>query len=156
MQSTEKSPSDLAAERLRVLAASGGTIGSALLNAIRALRLERRELEARDVENALQLLPSLIEITQEMPEHLRESIDAYVERGREPGGFLLYVLENNLRRAIGAADGSSIRLLPTILRYCDRNVPPLAQGDVARVRAWSGMDDDDRAEELRAFRAVQS
>lgn len=42
-----------------------------------------------------------------IPEHMHESIAAYILEGRRPGHFLRAVLENNLAEAVGRADGDN-------------------------------------------------
>jgi hypothetical protein len=68
------------------------------------------------------------------PEHLRASIDAYVKDGRETGGFLRAVLENDLREAIGRADHVNVWLLPHIVSYLYNRVPSHVWGSPVKVQ----------------------
>jgi hypothetical protein len=67
------------------------------------------------------------------PAHLRESLNAYVLQGRETGGFLRAVLENNLMEAIGRADHANLALLPHIVAYVYNNVPTNVYGSKEAV-----------------------
>lgn len=58
-----------------------------------------------------------------LPDHLKESIDAYVETGRPTGGFLQVCIDNDLRRAIALADDESLAALPAIVGYLYNEVP---------------------------------
>jgi hypothetical protein len=69
------------------------------------------------------------------PSHLRESLNEYVLRGRETGGFLRFVLENNLQGAISNADHANLRLLPHIVAWVHDNVPSNTWGSPEKVRA---------------------
>lgn len=73
---------------------------------------------------------------RQCPQHIRESIDAYVEQGRATGGFLRAVLENDLRGAIGRADEINLAALPHIVAYINERVPAIATGSAQLVDAW--------------------
>lgn len=169
--STETSPADQAAAKLRRMADEGGTIGSALLQAIATLRKAQFPNEAENLENALLELPTLVERHQEkhqaasgsersglqrtiaphtIPEHLRDGIETYIEKGRETGGFLMALLENDLRRAIGSADPTSLAGLPALVRYLNTHAPSIAWGSVANVQAWMALPQADRDAAVKA------
>ena len=52
-----------------------------------------------------------------LPEHLRESIDAYVKDGRPTGDFLQAVIENDLAGALARADDDNLGLIHVIVNY---------------------------------------
>lgn len=66
----------------------------------------------------------------------RESIDAYVATGRPTGGFLEAVLSNDLKDAIGRADGRALDSLPHIVAYLYNQCPLGCWGSRERVREW--------------------
>lgn len=141
MSSTEREAVavERAAQALRERYVDGGsTIVSAVLRAISTLRKTSHEHEALDLENALRLLGDVAgdHAAAELPEHLRESLDAHVRLGRLTGGFLEAVLCNDLREALGRADPISLRSLPAIIRYLRDNAPAVAWGSVDKVRTW--------------------
>lgn len=68
------------------------------------------------------------------PAHIRESIDAYVQQGRPPGSFLEAVLSNDLKEAIGRADGTNCALLPHIVAYVYNKVPVAFWGSPKAVK----------------------
>lgn len=61
---------------------------------------------------------------------------AYVEHGVPPGGFLLAVLENNLKEAFIRADEENRIDMFEIVRYLYNEVPHAAQGSPEKVRLW--------------------
>lgn len=72
----------------------------------------------------------------EMPEHLAESLNRYVEHGIETGRFLRAVLENDLLGAVKAADHKNLVLLPVIVCYVYNELPSPCWGSKAEVAAW--------------------
>jgi hypothetical protein len=70
------------------------------------------------------------------PSRILDSIHAYVEHRRRPGGFLVAVLENSLSGALGAADDASRRGLDDIMSYLWNEVPASCWGSPAKVEAW--------------------
>lgn len=71
-----------------------------------------------------------------IPAHMVESLRDYVERRYEPGGFLMAVLENDLKGACGRADMENLRALPAYAAYLVNEMPSVAQGSKERVQAW--------------------
>lgn len=70
-----------------------------------------------------------------IPSYMQDGVENYVERGREPGGFLFDVLSNDFQRAVTRADLcnlSMIRDWAVLLTY----LPPEAWGSEDRVRNW--------------------
>lgn len=67
------------------------------------------------------------------PEHIRESVLAYVNDGREPGGFLRAVMENDLVEAIRRADETNLALIPHIVAWMMTSIPAHAWGSRQNV-----------------------
>ena len=72
----------------------------------------------------------------EAPVHILDSINAYVEHRRRPGGFLTAVLEDSLTGALRAADDASRRGLDDIMLYLWNEVPADCWGSPEKVAAW--------------------
>lgn len=131
----------------------GGTIGSAIVRGAAALRKQHHDAEADDLENALHLLARIVGATEEVPQHLREGLDAYIETGRAVGSFLLAVLSNDLADAVARADPVSRRALPALVEYLKRpEVPASCHGSHDAVREWLSWSQAERAVVLRRLR----
>lgn len=63
-------------------------------------------------------------------------IDEYVKTGCAVGGFLSACLENDLYKAVGQADLSSLKALPDIVKYIFNSVPMRACGSKDKVHQW--------------------
>ncbi len=77
---------------------------------------------------------------QRIPEHMHESVIAWVERA-EPhplllGSFLRAVLCNDLKAAAAYADDSNQRKLFEWAMFLYNDVPSLAWGDEQKLLAW--------------------
>lgn len=72
----------------------------------------------------------------ELPEELRESIDAYVEHGRQPGDFLTACIENNLASAFGHADEKSLAAMAAVVGYLYNECPGPCWGKNGKVKEW--------------------
>lgn len=71
-----------------------------------------------------------------LPEYLRESMEDYIERGQEVGGFLYAVLTNDLSEAVGRADDVNIERIPQIVRWIYNEAPSTCWGSKEKVKAW--------------------
>lgn len=71
-----------------------------------------------------------------IPEHMRGGMLRWIEHGIYPGDFLIAVLENNLRDAVGFADEINIHRLPDYVRYLYNDAPSGCWGGPGNVRAW--------------------
>lgn len=71
-----------------------------------------------------------------IPEHLLESLLAYLETGRPTGGFLEAVIANDLLDAVGRADPTSLSALKAICQFVYVEVPMEARGSREAWRAW--------------------
>ena len=76
------------------------------------------------------------------PPNARESLLRYWHERIPTGGFLLAVLENNLREAFSRADDVNVRHLGGIVRWCYWELPSPAWGSPERVRAWLAREDE--------------
>ena len=68
-----------------------------------------------------------------MKRETKETIDNYVEKGWEPGGFVRACLENNLKEAIGRADPGNLRDIKEIVGYIYMHIPAKVWGSPAKV-----------------------
>lgn len=71
-----------------------------------------------------------------LPEHMRDAMKMYLEHRIEPGSFLLAVLTNDLKGAVGRADHINLKHLTNIVSYCYNEIPSQAWGSPAKVEAW--------------------
>jgi hypothetical protein len=72
-----------------------------------------------------------------IPDHLRYSLRAYVERGRIPGAFLTAVLMNDGHEMVMRAWGKlTLAELRAIISFCDRHLPPECFGSPEKVADW--------------------
>ena len=85
---------------------------------------------------------------RDAPVHILDSINAYVEHGQRPGGFLAAVLQNNLTGALRSADDASRRGLDDIILYIWNEVPATCWGSTAKVEAWLGEETPRTQEDL--------
>lgn len=72
-----------------------------------------------------------------IPPAVREAIDAWVEKGWQPGHFVTGVLTNNLFEAIGRADVYSMAALPAICGYVFNELPSACWGSVEKCQEWA-------------------
>lgn len=72
----------------------------------------------------------------EIPDHMQESLDAYIANGRPVGGFLTAVLENNLSQAMGRADDDNLANLPAYSAFLYNEAPSQCHGSREKVFAW--------------------
>ena len=71
-----------------------------------------------------------------VPPETLGALRAYLTQGREPSGFLLAVLENDLMRAACKADNSNLEGLGYLARAIEQNAPRVAHGKPETVDAW--------------------
>lgn len=65
-----------------------------------------------------------------------ETLVRYLIHNREPGGFLMAVLQNDLVTAVQAADQTAWFEIPALVRFLHNHVPHRAVFSPERVRAW--------------------
>ena len=73
---------------------------------------------------------------REIPEHMRQGLTDYIERGVRPGDFLYYVLCNDLGRAVDHADDVNFELVPWYVVWLFNRVPAGCHGSRENVEAW--------------------
>jgi hypothetical protein len=71
-----------------------------------------------------------------LPEHMRDSMKAYIEGRVPPGGFLTAVLSNNLMDACARADHINIKRLPDYCLFLYNEAPRGCHGSPEKVKAW--------------------
>lgn len=69
-------------------------------------------------------------------ERFKKAIDRYVKQGIPTNGFLRYVLENDLRNAIGTVDKDALANLKDIVSYCYNDIPGCCWGSKDNVKKW--------------------
>jgi len=75
-------------------------------------------------------------MTYNIPEHIKESLDAYVSERRPMGDFLCAVLENNLCESFGRADEKNRLCLFEIVSYIYNELPAPCWGSPEKVTKW--------------------
>lgn len=65
-----------------------------------------------------------------------ESLNLYVNHRIPTGDFLLAVLSNDLREAVGRADSENIQVIPEIVAYIYNRLPADCWGSRDKVRSW--------------------
>lgn len=71
-----------------------------------------------------------------MKESLIGGLRRYVEKGIEPGSFLMAVLENNLIESIQKADATNLANIKEIVEYCYNEIPSDCWGSKEIVKEW--------------------
>lgn len=71
-----------------------------------------------------------------VPEHMRAGLVAYVEQRAPVGGFLTAVITNDLKEAVGRADGDNICQLPAFVNFFYNHAPSPCWGSKKRMDAW--------------------
>lgn len=71
-----------------------------------------------------------------LPEHMHDGMQLYVERGIEPGGFMMAVLCNDLRGACERADAINRHKIFNIVAFLYNCVPAGCWGSPEKVQVW--------------------
>lgn len=71
-----------------------------------------------------------------IPERMQESIRRYVIDRVRPGEFLMAVIFNDLRNAVGHADAENLQLLPLYVRWFYNRAPAACHGSPTKFVAW--------------------
>lgn len=71
-----------------------------------------------------------------LPEYMQGAMERWVEHGISPGSFLRAVLENDLMRAMSAADSENSYRLRDYAMYLYNYAPVGCYGNIDRVQAW--------------------
>lgn len=100
--------------------------------------------DQRTPTNEIDLMQALVESIQ-VPDLIKKAIDNYVARRHRPGGFVVSVLENDLKGACGRGDYASLRALPAIVAYCYNEIPAPCWGSREIVDAWVSPEQEDES-----------
>ena len=65
-----------------------------------------------------------------------ERLVEYAQTGREVGGFLTSVLENNFKEAVARADRDNLLHIRAIMLFIANELPAQCQGSKDRMRWW--------------------
>lgn len=77
------------------------------------------------------------DVAAAVPAHLHRGLADYIARGVNPGGFLLAVLQNDLRAAVfKAGDDIRIQDLRALTKFLTWSAPAECFGTAEKVRAW--------------------
>ena len=82
-----------------------------------------------------------------LPPHMVDGMKLYLEHGVEPGSFMMSVLCNDLRGAIGRADHINSRFLANIVSWLTSEAPSACWGSPERVRRWIELKEQTRMAE---------
>lgn len=72
-----------------------------------------------------------------LPVHMQEAMRLWIERGIEPGSFLMAVLCNDLREAVGRADHINVERLKDYVNFLYNEVPGACYGSPDKCRKWA-------------------
>ena len=71
-----------------------------------------------------------------LPEHMRDSMERYIQHGVEPGGFMFSILENDFVHAYQRADQTNKRALANYALFLFEYAPSECWGNRPRVQKW--------------------
>ncbi len=71
-----------------------------------------------------------------IPEHMRDGMKLYIERGVQPGSFMEAVLCNDLREALGRADHINRHALFNIVSWLFSYAPSDCWGSPEKYTQW--------------------
>ena len=71
-----------------------------------------------------------------IPKNTLAELKRYVKDRIHPGGFLIAVLENNLRKSFGQADKANREALFEIVCHCYNELPSICWGSPEKVKNW--------------------
>ena len=86
--------------------------------------------------------------------YIAQTLEHYVMRGFEPGGFATAVLANDLFAAVSRADHWNRGIIQEIAQEITKNVPKTAYGSYEAVQAWID-DEDERRSKYVTWRILQ-
>jgi hypothetical protein len=81
-------------------------------------------------------MPTIAECFERIPSETMTCLTLYVRHHWPVGDFLMAVLSNDLRNAIGRADEKNLPALPAIVMFLHNEVPARCWGSPERVAAW--------------------
>lgn len=68
--------------------------------------------------------------------YMADGMRRWIEHGILPGSFLQALLRNDLRNAVGRADGQNIEALAAWVRWLYNYAPSACWGSMVKVQAW--------------------
>ncbi len=71
-----------------------------------------------------------------VPEHTRDTLVNYIEKGVPIGSFVYAILTNNLSEAFGRADHINSQHIKTIVSWIYNFAPSTCWGSPEKVEAW--------------------
>ena len=71
-----------------------------------------------------------------IPERMRSGLELYVKDHIKPGDFLTAVIQNDLAKATGRADGENMAVLPAYVNYFYNHAPGSCWGSKEKMDAW--------------------
>lgn len=71
-----------------------------------------------------------------IPQHCRDGLKLYIERGIPPGSFLEAVVSNDLREACGRADHINRYRIFDYVSFLSQYAPFVAWGSPERYHSW--------------------
>lgn len=72
------------------------------------------------------------------PNNLGPSLRLWIEEGIECGGFVMYVLSNDLKHAVFHADTESEGIIVPLVKWMHFNAPNGCWGSEQQVTTWKG------------------
>lgn len=76
---------------------------------------------------------------RKLPQYMHGGVIAYIETGREPGGFLLALFSNDLKGSFGHADHVNAQFMREWVEYMYNYMPGASQGSPEIVECWMQM-----------------
>jgi hypothetical protein len=86
--------------------------------------------------------------------YLAQTLEHYVMRGFEPGGFVTSMLANDLFGAVAKADHWNKPAIAQIAQEIEKNVPTTAYGSYEAFQAWVN-DEDERRSRYVTWKMLQ-
>jgi hypothetical protein len=81
-----------------------------------------------------------------LPEHMREPVLDYIDKGYPVGSFLTALLSNDLRRTFECADDINGARVRDFVRFLYCHAPANCWGSPERVEAWQAQGGLERVE----------
>ena len=85
-----------------------------------------------------------------IPGHARFPLASYILAHKSPGGFLLALLENDLKAAVTLADDLNLQSLHAYVKFLIKHAPPECWGSRNTVSKWVALPDQLVAEDTHA------
>lgn len=72
----------------------------------------------------------------EIPQHMLDALNRYIDHGLRPGSFLQAVISNDLHDACRRADDENIKILPAYVAYLYNERQPECWGSNKIMEEW--------------------